>query len=326
MSRRKPTPPSKGASSSVEPRGLYELDRFSEASLKTWATLSADLDELHNVLFFSLEPERRRMHADLLASLSHHPGVAVELKHWVRIVTYQFGDAPLSSAGSLHWIGGRFNMGIDVDESTLSPWPALYLAETYETAFREKFGLPSEHATQGLTPQELALEHGASHSTVFVRGSLWRLFDVRNVDSLAAVARVLARIKMPDRARKLMKKLQIPPQGLVMANTPKRIHESVVKHNWRVWPVQFGLPSPSHILANLIREAGFEGIIYPSSKGPGDCIALFPDKIGDSSFIELEDEAPARVKHTRLDETNSLLLTGWDSVSPTHASRARSAL
>lgn len=315
MSRRKPVPPSKGALSSGEPKGLHELDRFSEASLQKWATLSADLDELHDVLFFALEPERRRLRSELLASLSAQLPVAITLERWVRIVTYQYGDAPLSSAGSLHGVGGRFNMGIDVDESTLTPWPALYLAEDFETAYREKFGLPSDQLTQGLTPQELALEQGVSHSTVFVHGALNKLFDVKDLRSLAALARVLARIKMPERARKLMKKLQIAPHGLMMANTPQRIHDTVTKHNWRVWPVQFGLPSPSHILADLVREAGFEGILYQSSKGPGDCIALFPDKMTDTSFVALSHAAPAQVKHIRLDAKTAADLAGWASVA-----------
>lgn len=316
MRRHKPLPPWKGSSGSNEPQGLHELDRFSEASLRKWETLSNDLDELHGVLYFALEPERRRLHVELIEALRSATPVALGVSRWVRIITYQYSNTPLTSAGSLHGFGGRFNLGTDVDEAPLKPWPTLYLAQDLETAFREKFGLASDQLTHGLTPEELALEQGMSHTTVFVQGSLSRLFDVREMSSFNALAAVLRKIKMPVRARQLKKKLQIPPQGLLMADTAKRIHETVSKHNWRMWPAQFGLPAPSHIVADLVRQAGFEGILYRSSKGPSDCIALFPDLLASGSFIELADSAPPQVDHVRLDEETANKLAGWDSVSP----------
>ena len=316
MRRRKQLPAWKGPAGTSEPQGLHELDRFSEASLRKWSTLSSDLDELHAVLYFGLEPERRRLHHEIIDALTSTTPAGLEMTKWVRIVTYQYGNAPLSAAGSLHGYGGRFNLGLDVDASSLNPWPALYIAQDYETAFREKFVLPSDELTQGLTPQELALEHGVSHSTVFLHGSFTRLFDVREMNSLNALAKVLGKIKLPTRAEKLKKKLQIPPNSLFMINTPLRIHESVAKHNWRLWPAQFGLPAPSHILADLVRQAGFEGIIYRSSKAPGDCVAIFPDRMASGSFVELSDTAPSDVKHVRLDEMTASELEGWESVVP----------
>lgn len=246
MRRRNQLPPWKGPAGTNEPQGLHELDRFTEASLHKWATLSRDLDELHAVLYFGLEPERRRLQDEITNALTSTVPAALEMKRWVRIVTYQYANTPLSAAGSLHGFGGRFNLGMDVDASSLKPWPALYIAQNYETAFREKFVLPSDQLTHGLTPKELALEHGTSHTTLFVHGSFSRLFDVRDMSSLKALARVLGTIKLPEKAVKLKKKLQIPPNSLFMINTPLRIHESVAKHNWRLWPAQFGLPAPSH--------------------------------------------------------------------------------
>jgi hypothetical protein len=43
----------------------------------------------------------------------------------------------------------------------------------------------------------------------------------------------------------------------------------VLARNWRVLPAQFGMPAQSHVLAELIRVAGFEAIQYHSTKGPG---------------------------------------------------------
>jgi hypothetical protein len=127
-----------------EPRGILELDRFSEASLRQWLAVSRDLDVLQDELYFGLEPERRSLRADLIGALQQSSPVAIDLLRWVRVVTYQFSDAPLSCAGSLQYIGGRFNAGAELDANTLNPWPALYLAEDFETAFREKYQLPQD--------------------------------------------------------------------------------------------------------------------------------------------------------------------------------------
>ena len=146
---RNPAPPTRSAPSKT-PNGLLELDRFSEKSLQQWQTASRDLDEFQDSLHFGPEPERRRYRAELIASLNSVGGVELSLRNWSRLVTYQFSMNPLSAAGSLHDIGGRFNAGIDLDSQTLDPWPALYLAEDYETAFREKFQIASDATESGL--------------------------------------------------------------------------------------------------------------------------------------------------------------------------------
>jgi hypothetical protein len=90
----------------------------------------------------------------------------------VRTVTYQYSLEPLSCAGSLTDIGGRFNAGCELDDNTVSPWPALYVAQDLETAFREKFGIASDDVVDGLTAHELALNGKVSHSNVILNGHL----------------------------------------------------------------------------------------------------------------------------------------------------------
>jgi hypothetical protein len=207
-------------------------------------------------------------------------------------------------------------VGTELDPNTLSPWPALYLAENYETAFREKFQIEHTGKVDGLTPEELALEHGISHTTVFLQGNLSRVIDLTQPNALNDIARVFSKIKMPERGRQLKKQLRIPSHALVMAKTGKQILNLVVNHNWRVLPMQFGLPSQSHVLADLIRAAGFEAILYQSTKGPGKCLAVFPEALENGSHIALRDVPPATVKYTRLDGGNADALVGWDSVPP----------
>jgi len=290
-------------------KGVLELDRFNEAALETWTELSADLDELQDILYFNLEPERRRLRPDLLKALQITQPTHLEIENWVRIVDYQWTMYPLSAAGSLTGIGGRFNVGTDLDSRTFDPWPALYLAADHATAFREKYQIAAGQLVEGLTPEELSLGHGQSHSTVVLHGKLSRVFQL-TPETLAAVARVLGRIKMPERAERIKKKLNIKPEDLRMLTTGKQLHDVVALHNWRVLPIQFGLPSPSQILSELIRAADFEAIAYQSSKGGGVCLAVFLDRLAPGSFVEVMDKAPAGAI-TRLNEATAEELAGW---------------
>lgn len=79
-------------------------------------------------------------------------------------------------------------------------------------------------------------------------------------------------------------------------------------------PAQFGLPAAGHTLAELIRSAGFEAILYRSTKGSGRCVAVFPDMIGANSFVELADASPVEVKYQRLDQSTGDELAGWESL------------
>ena len=65
----------------------------------------------------------------------------------------------------------------------------------------------------------------------------------------------------------------------------------------------------SQIFARFLKEAGFEGVLYRSTKCRGLCAALFPDNLGGSdSYIELADRAPPEVKIKRLDHNTAGLL------------------
>lgn len=298
-------------SSPQAPIGIRELDRFSNASIDQWNAISRDLDELEANLYFALEPERRRLRSQLLGALQLQQSKPLLMQGWVRIVDYRYTNMPLSSAGSLTGFGARFNAGMDLDPGTLKPWPALYLAEDYETAYREKFQLKSSQTVDGLQPEELALQNGRSHSTVLLQGRIDRAFDMTVPRNLDAVANVLKRIKMPERAKGLKKKLRLKPTDLSMVQSGQSLYNAVLAHNWRVQPAQFGLPARSHVLAELVRAAGFEAILYKSTMGPGRCLAVFPDQLSGQAYVELVDKAPPEVQHIRLDDNSAGDLAGW---------------
>ena len=279
--------------------------------------LSHDLDELNDVLQFGLEPERRRRRPALLAALAGEAPATIDLTNWVRVVSYKHSLSPLSCAGSLTYVGGRFNPGIDLEPNTVEPWPALYLAQDFETAFREKFQRRTGEIVEGLTPQELALNEGGSHFTILLKGRLTNLFDLTHFATLNGVARELGEIRMPERASQLKRKLKIRERELTMTRTGRQLFEMVVNQNWRVLPVQFGLPAPSQILAEMIYAAGFEGVLYGSTKGLGKCVAVFPEQLKSDSYVELLDAAPAGVEYSRLDPESATHLNGWNEIGRT---------
>ena len=308
------TPPS---ASSHSRAGLIELDRFSSSDLKHWRQVSADLDELNNLLYFGIEPQRRRRHSDMVAALQSVPAVQVPIEQWVRNVTFRFSSSPLSAAGSLTDFGGRFNIGTDVEQSMHKPWPALYIGEDLETAFREKFQLDRGDRVDGLTPQDLALVPRDDFATVYVNGHLERVFDLDQPDCLKALCAVLSKMKLPAEAKTIQRRLGIPERSVYMVRTPSRLREEVLEKNWRASPVQFGLPAVSHILAALIIDAGFEAILYPSTKGSGRCLAIFPHSlVSDRSHIQLANTAPPGVTPTRLDLNTADELCGWELLRP----------
>ncbi len=306
--------PSGGPKSSGPVPGILELDRFSSQDLEKWERASESLNELWDVLHFGVEPQRRKLSHQLIEAIKGVGPIAVPLDRWVRVVTYQYSLEPLSCAGSLQALGGRFNAGYELDANTLRPWPALYLAQNFETAFREKFQLSKDELVDGLTPEELSLETATSHSTVFVNGRLERVFDMSTFTTLNSVARILRKIKMPSEAVALTKKLKFGNNDVFMITTGPQLFNAAVKQNWRTLPTQFGLPAPSHTLADLIRSAGYEAILYPSSKGGGKCLAVFPSNLSDSSFVELADTPINTSTVKRLDQNTASKLEGWESV------------
>lgn len=62
--------------------------------------------------------------------------------------------------------------------------------------------------------------------------------------------------------------------------------------NWRYLPVQHSIPATCQVFGNLVRQAGFEGILYDSIRTKRQCVALFPKNFSeegtDLEAIDLE--------------------------------------
>lgn len=287
----------------ISRKGIF-LDKFSEVDLRTWKKL-ADLERQYHVgLFYHLEGLRELKSAAIEESLLANGADSFAAEGWYRIVDFQYSLEALSCRGSL-LSGGRFNIGHDLEPSRFPPFPALYLASSYETAYLEKFGAPStpDPDRSKFTGAELALKKPPSFTAVKLRVHVNNIFDLRKTSNLNEFAAIVGEFKMTRELISLARTLGRKPPWLL--RTASQIKESMLADNWRLYPVQFDIPSNPQVFGRVLKNAGFEGIVYPSAKNAEPCTAVFVENLdGSDSFVELIDAAPAANKHTRLDANN----------------------
>jgi len=150
--RRRPTPRIKKA---------VVLDSFSAAELQSWLDHGETWQWLVDRIYFDLE-QQRVAHYDLLCNpLREVPGIALDINGWSRVTDRRWNLSPLSPAGSVNGIGGRFNIGVDLDRARNQAFASLYVADSVDTAFSEYFGGPLATKSARLTLGESS--HCAEH-------------------------------------------------------------------------------------------------------------------------------------------------------------------
>lgn len=282
------------------PPSLYNLDSFSRADIERWRKTSRLLDELYRELYFGLESQRVALRSELLEALRSKASRPLDFSGWYRQLEYQYCLEPLSARGSVTRYGGRFNVGAEVGAGAFEAFPALYIAEDLETAFREFFQAPATTKQGGLTVEDFALKRPGGMASAEVHGHLEVVFDIADSSALRPFVDLIATFKMPPRVTEIARQLKMPRASLI--RTGVQLQRSLSVANWRAWPVQFDVPSNSQVMGGLICDAGFEAILYPSSKNGRRCLALFPANLQSSdSFVALTGEYPHQVKEARLD-------------------------
>lgn len=303
--KRRAQPPegrSRGGAQEPDLPSLLELERFSEASLHQWRSAEGNLDALHRALYFELEPLRQRNESKLIDALRFQARPAYAFEGWSRIVDYRYSLEPLSAAGSLKGDGGRFNVGAELSPGTFTPFPALYIAEDYGAAFRERFGGPDKGGSKNLTPSDMALRSPASFSQVRLKGSVEQFIDIGDLESLRPFTNVLKDFPIPKSVLQTARRLGLR-QAPWLIRSPITLQRQLLHPNWRMLPVQFDLPSNSQIFGRLASAAGLHGILYPSVRQQGkSCLALFTQNWANSgSNIQVSDGVPEGARLTRVD-------------------------
>jgi hypothetical protein len=275
------------------------LDEFTVADLRSWQKLADDYDKYHVQLFYHLEGLRRLHHDEILEALQASKPASLKMNNWARIIGYKYSLDPLSAVGSLV-SGGRFNIGRNLNPAQFPEYAALYVAENHKTAYAEKFAVALSEDGAGLSGHEFALRGPTSYTHVNISGELNNLFNVGRAANFTEFIEVIKRFKLTDELKALARKIGKSPPLLVADR--KMLKSTLLANDWSGWPTQFEIPANSQVMGRLIRDAGYEGIMYPSTKGNGKCTALFPENFaGSDSYLELADIPPDGAKCIRLD-------------------------
>lgn len=210
------------------------LDSFTEFDLEFWDTRSVDAARYGNNVYFDLEKQRVAHHDELVAAVRDAGGVEVPVDGWVRITEYQWCLAPLSAAGSLKRIGGRFNIGEDLDLRA-KPFPALYIAHDYDTAMQEYFGGPP--SASALSAHEMMLRRPNSFATFVIDGHLHNVFDLRELPRLDAFVSIIKRFTLTKETREFARRNGLAARKLVRSS--RELHDRVLasSNDWRMEPL-----------------------------------------------------------------------------------------
>jgi hypothetical protein len=136
---------------------------------------------------------------------------------------------------------------------------------------------------------------------VNVNGQLHNLFDLRKAKNLRQFAKIISEFDLPKELRTLAASAGVT--DLLPVKSAGHLKANLLAHNWRLYPSQYEIPANPQVFGRLVIDSGFDGIVYSSTKGSKDCVALFPTNFpGSESYVELADEAPKGTTHTRLDQ------------------------
>jgi hypothetical protein len=296
-------------SSTAHSRRAVVLDAFTQRDLETWDTRSIDAQLYSDRVYFDLERQRAARYEDLCAALAAAPAIQISVAGWVRVTDWRWNLTPLSPAGSLKGIGGRFNVGSDLDRARGQAFPCLYIAHDMDTAYREYFGGPLNTAGR-LALQESALRHSTSFTTFALQGQLENVFDLRDQKNLNRFARIIATFDVSADTRKFVRKVRLAPRKLI--KTPQELWLRLIAPpaEWRGEPQMFGIPAASQIFGRFVRDAGFEALLYPSQRGGATCLAVFPENFrGSNAHIEVAGTSPPEAQCIALNK-NHLCLEG----------------
>lgn len=287
------------------------LDQFSAADLDRWDQLSHAEQTFHDRVYYDLERQRAAHHDALCGALRDLDPVSVELDPpWCRVTDWTWNLTPLSPAGSLFGIGGRFNIGRQLDRARGQAFPCLYIAQDEATARAEKFGKPSNGSDRMLSTYDFALRRADAFVTFPLEGRVDLVLDLRDPKPLKKFVDIIKRFELSPDTIKFGKAAGFPTRSLI--TTTRELHKWLLAapSMWRAEPSSFGIPAPNQIFGYLAKEAGFEALLYPSQQGGRLCLAVFNENFASastSSLIRVRGRPPFGATHIILDRHNLCL-------------------
>lgn len=287
-----------------KPRQRVVFERFTEEDALRW-TEAGEAGRRFEALWSSDLAYQRSLIADQIKAALLGKAEAFKFEDWQRVGRYKYALTPLSVAGSLKYVGGRFNIA-DIDRSRFPPFPALYLAIDRETAMQEILGQDAG-AGGKLSALELALAKSDAIFNVPVKGELRSVLDLRKSDLLQPFVDLIKDFTIDKSIAAMAAAQGLPP--LTLIRTTEELLKTLFDENWRRRPAHYGIPAGPQIMGQLAADAGVEGIIFPSKFNAKPNIAVFPQNFTGDSFVELLGAIPEDVKVRRLDAVTAGALT-----------------
>ena len=237
-----------------------------------------------------LSREREQRIDDIKDTLYRSRIENVEFKECSRIVSPTYSTHPLCTKGSVVCPGGRFNFG-NISTS-LESFHCLYIANDFQTAFAERY-LMSKDETIGkghLEPHDLVFQKPDSHIHCRVDVELESVLDISEDQSLEEFVKIISEITPSQELYSRAEKLNLGTLRTVKDVT--ELKRSIFEENFKQWGIWINQPSNSQWLGHYVRQAGINGIKYPSCKyREGFNIAIYPDTFGNTdSSVKLVDK------------------------------------
>lgn len=267
----------------------YLLETGTLESMRAAKKRTQDLLDYHWAYYSELAKQRNQKIELIKKALMSSCQSDFKFDQWQRAVKYKHSLHPLSTVGSLSYIGGRFNSGTDINVN-VPTHAGLYIAFDKDTALQETLGQQTGQQSK-LTAQEIALTNPQSQSVLSVSGQLDKIFDLRSASNLRLLFQILKTFKVSKELEKRAKKLNLDPPNIIQTN--KQLLETLLDKNWRDNPVNLEIPANAQIFGHLLFLSGVEGIVYPSKFTGKDCLVIFPQNFeGSGSFIKLDSPTP----------------------------------
>lgn len=279
----------------------YLLEQGSLQDMRNAKSRTADELKYSWDYYSELALQRSQVQDELTQALIKSCTSNYQFKGWQRAVKWKYSRHPLSAVGSLTYIGGRFNTGVDVN-SEVPTFPAIYLARDKDTALQETLG-QTKMKNSRLTPRELALTDPQSEAIVSVSGVLEKVFDLSGSNSLKCFTDLIKNFHFSHGLKASAKNLGLSQPTVI--KRPQELLNSLLKNDWRHEPSLYDVPANSQIFGYLVYQAGIEGILYPSKLTGKNCLAVFSRNFNmSSSYIELDDEPPDDKVPRKIDSSN----------------------
>lgn len=246
---------------------LIQLEKLNQTQRDFWRVFQAFLFQ-----------EREKRINEIYSALSSNCIKDVDIEGG-RIVEAKYRNDPLNSEGSILWPpGGRFNL--HRSGSYQHYFRALYLADSFKTAYVEKFYKSQEELEGKFNPENYLLLEPASFSFYKLKLFSPLAIDLGDNKALKAFFEVIKDIPLPKNYEIQASKLGIDASLIKNFDVLKK---SIFDSDYGQWDTWLDLPSNSQWLGLYARGAGIPLIIYPSQRfEKGINFAVFPEVLKDS--------------------------------------------